>query len=721
MPSLIEQRDQTFQLNAGGASYVLHIERERYPAHDHWGAPLACWQGANAIRRQERIFSPNPFPEDRAFSLDTLRQEFPGPGRTDFRSPAFQVRLADGSAAVDLWYSGARVAPGKPALPGLPAGHVSSPDDAQTLYIELRDPLSGLEAELAYTAFRQHPVIARSVRLRNGGSRPLTIQRLYSLSLDLELPGARWLQLSGAHVRERTAVERHLTEGQVSVSSRRGASSHQQNPFFALLAPDAGEEHGEAWGFHLVYSGNFQALAELDQFGVLRVQCGINPEDFAWALEPGAVFQAPEVILTYSAAGKGGLSRAAHRFVLDQVCRGPWARRERPILINNWEATYFDFDEAKIDAIVAAAAPLGIELFVLDDGWFGKRDDDRSGLGDWTVNRRKLPSGIDGLADRVHGRGLKFGLWLEPEAVSPDSDLYRAHPDWCLHTPGRSRSEGRSQLLLDLGRPEVRAHLLAVLRNLLAGGQVDYVKWDMNRHLTETGGAAAHRHLLGLYEILEAVTTAYPEILFESCSGGGGRFDLGMLYYTPQIWTSDNTDAVSRLEIQWGTSLAYPAAAMGAHVSASPNHQVRRLTSLKTRADVAMAGAFGYELDPRAFTAAEAEEVRAVNAWYREHRGLLQFGDVYRLQDPRGDESAAWLVVAADRRRAVLFWYRILARPAAAQVVLRFRGLEPGLRYRVGGDGVVGVWAGDELMGAGLRLPEAQGDFQSLRLELSAE
>jgi len=699
---------------------VCHLERGLYPAHDHWGAPIARWQGANAVRYQERSFSPNPFPGERDFSLDTLRQEFPGPGRTDFRSPAFQVTLADGSTAADLHYSKSWTEAGKPRLAGLPASYSAAPGDCETLCLELRDPLSGLEAVLAYTAFRNHPVLARSVRLRNGGHQPLTIRRLFSLSLDLELPGARWLQLSGAHAGERTALERPLVAGQVSVDSRRGASSHQQNPFFALLAPEATEETGEVWGFNLVYSGNFQSLAEMDQFGVLRVQSGLNPEDFAWELAPGATFQAPELVMTYSAAGKGGLSRASHRFILDQVCRGPWVRRERPILINNWEATYFDFDEESIDAIVAAAAPLDIELFVLDDGWFGKRDNDRSGLGDWTVNRRKLPGGIDGLADRVHARGLTFGLWLEPEAVSVDSDLYRAHPDWCLHTPGRSRSESRSQLLLDLGRPEVREHLRTVLVGLLGSGRVDYVKWDMNRHLTETTGAAAHRHLLGLYEILEHLTTAFPDILFESCSGGGGRFDLGMLHYMPQVWTSDNTDAISRLEIQWGTSLAYPAAVMGAHVSASPNHQIGRLTALKTRADVAMVGAFGYELDPRRFTAAEAEEVRGTNAWYREHRSLLQFGDIYRLKDPRDNTSAAWLSVAADRGQAVLFWYQVLARPAAPQVVLRLRGLDPARQYRVSGDGVAGVWAGDELMAVGLRLPEVRGDFQSLRLCLTA-
>ena len=729
MSSIIERHPDHFHLKAGGASYILHVVNGKYLAHAHWGAPLLTWQGANAPRFVDRSFSANPAGStDRTFSLDALRQEYPGYGRTDFRSPAFEVQLADGSTAVDLHFVSATVVSGKPVLEGLPATYVRDPAEAQTLQIVLSDPLSALTATLTYTAFQNYPVVTRSVRFTNAGRQSLTLRRVLSFSLDLEGEGYRWLQLSGAHVRERQVVERPLTAGTVSVESRRGASSHQQNPFVALLSGRADEDAGEVFGYNLAYSGNFLAQAEVDQFGITRIQAGINPFDFAWKLEPGQSFQTPEAILAYSGNGLGELSRTFHRFYQNQLCRGPQVFQERPILINNWEATYFQFDQKKLEAIVEKAQPLGIELFVLDDGWFGHRDNDKTSLGDWTVDTKKLPAGLEALADTVHAKGMKFGLWFEPEMVSADSDLYRAHPDWCLHVEGRDRSESRNQLVLDLSRPEVCRSIIDSVTKILDGGKIDYVKWDMNRHLTEVGSAGrgadrqretAHRHILGLYEILEVINTRYPQILFESCSGGGGRFDPGMLYYMPQVWTSDNTDAICRLEIQWGTSLAYPPVTMGAHVSAVPNHQVHRITPLKTRADVALVGTFGYELDPLSFSEAEAREVSQINAWYKAHRAVLQFGDFYRLKSPfEGKGNTAWMTISRDKTRAVLFYYQILAQPNAGQVVLRAKGLDPGRTYRVEGDGVTGSWSGAELMGVGLRLPDLRGDFQSLRLSL---
>jgi len=728
MSTLVEQHPEHFLLNAGGASYVLHLVQGKYLAHAHWGAPLRAWNRANSPRFVDRAFSPNPAGSpDRTFSLDTLRQEYPGFGRTDFRSPAFEVQFADGSRAADLHYQSHSVVAGKPALAGLPSTHVGE-GDAETLLVVLKDQLSGLAATLAYTAFRHFPVVTRSVLFSNDGKQPLTLLRALSFSLDLEGEGYRWLQLSGAHIRERQVVVRPLTAGTVSVESRRGASSHQQNPFVALLAPGADEDAGEVFGFNLVYSGNFVSSAEVDQFGVTRLQSGINPFDFAWKLEPGESFQTPEGILAYSNAGLGSLSRTFHRFFLDHLCRGPHVHRERPILINNWEATYFQFDHAKIEAIAEKAAPLGIELLVLDDGWFGHRDDDKTSLGDWTVDKRKLPGGLDALADSVHAKGLKFGLWFEPEMVSEDSELYKAHPDWCLHVAGRSRSTSRDQLVLDLSRPEVCAFIIESVCDVLDGGKIDYVKWDMNRHLTEVGSAGrgadrqretAHRHMLGLYSVLEAITTRDPEILFESCSGGGGRFDPGMLYYMPQVWTSDNTDAICRLQIQWGTSIAYPPVTMGAHVSAVPNHQVQRITPLQTRADVAMVGTFGYELDPLKFSDHESAAVTKINEWYKAHRAVLQFGDFYRLRSPFGGD-AAWMSVSADKTKAVLIYVQVLARPNAPQTVLRLKGLDPGRQYRVEAEGLSGRWGGDELMGVGIRLPELKGDFQSLRVLLES-
>ena len=729
MSTIIEQHPNHFLLKAGGASYVLHLIQEKYLSHAHWGAPLRAWNGTNAPRFVDRSFSPNPAGSpDRSFSLDTLRQEYPGYGRTDFRSPAFEAHLADGSTAVDLQYRGHTVLAGKPALEGLPSTHVAVYSEAETLQVFLHDPLSSLSVTLNYTAFKDYPVVTRSVVFTNPGKQAVILRRALSFSLDLEGEGYSWLQLSGAHIRERQVVLRPLTAGTVSVESRRGASSHQQNPFVAVLGPGADEDSGEVFGFNLVYSGNFVSLAEVDQFGITRVQSGINPFDFAWKLEPGESFQTPEGILAYSNQGLGALSRTFHRFYQEHLCRGPHVHRERPILINNWEATYFQFDQAKIEAIAEKSAPLGIELLVLDDGWFGHRDDDKSSLGDWRVDRRKLPGGLDALADTVHAQGLKFGLWFEPEMVSEDSELYRAHPDWCLHVVGRSRSTGRDQLVLDLSRPEVGLYVIESVTKILDGGKIDYVKWDMNRHLTELGSAGrgadrqretAHRYVLGLYAVLEAITTRFPEILFESCSGGGGRFDPGMLYYMPQVWTSDNTDAVCRLKIQWGTSIAYPPVTMGAHVSAVPNHQVHRLTPLQTRADVAMVGTFGYELDPLKFSDQEAATVTRTNQWYKQHRAVLQFGDFYRLRSPfEGD--AAWMTVSADRTKAVLIYVQVLAQPNPAQIVFRAKGLDPTLTYQVEGAGVAGRWGGDELMGVGLRLPELRGDFQSLRLSLES-
>jgi len=728
--SIIERHPDHFLLKAGGASYVLHVVREKYLAHAHWGSPLRAWKGANAPRFTDRSFSPNPAGStDRTFSLDTLRQEYPGSGRTDFRSPAFEVQFADGSTVVDLFFAGASVVPGKPSLEGLPSTHADQPGAVETLQVLLTDALSGLSVALSYSAFRDYPVVTRSVRFTNAGKQPVTLRRALSFSLDLEGEGYSWLQLSGAHIRERQVVERALTAGTVSVESRRGASSHQQNPFVAVLGPGADEDHGEVFGFNLAYSGNFVSLAEVDQFGITRVQSGINPFDFAWKLEPGESFQTPEGILAYSHQGLGALSRTFHRFYQDHLCRGPHVLRERPILINNWEATYFQFNQKKLEAIVDKARPLGIELFVLDDGWFGHRDNDKTSLGDWTVDPKKLPGGMGALADKVHAQGMKFGLWFEPEMVSQDSDLYRAHPDWCLHVEGRSRSTSRDQLVLDLSRPEVCSYIVDSVTKILDSGKIDYVKWDMNRHLTEVGSAGrgadrqretAHRHLLGLYGVLEAITTQYPEILFESCSGGGGRFDPGMLYYMPQVWTSDNTDAVCRLEIQWGTSLAYPPVTMGGHVSAVPNHQVHRITPLETRADAAMVGNFGYELDPLRFTEEETLAVTRINAWYKAHRAVLQFGDFYRIKSPFDGVSAAWMTVSRDRSLAVLFYFQILARPNVGQVVLRVKGLDADKTYTVEGGGISVRCSGDELMGVGLRMPELLGDFQSLRLTLQS-
>lgn len=710
---------KVFHLQGEHSSYLIQIVRDGYLAHLHWGRKIRAYHSCAEIRYVDRAFSPNPDPTDRSFSLDTLPQEYPAYGNTDFRSPAIQLEWQDGSRITDFRYHSHRILAGKPRLTGLPATYVESPDESETLEITLKDQLHPVFAVLSYSIFAGTDILARSVQIRNQSEQEVHILKIASLNIDFRDSDFNLLHLSGTWSRERQVVRKQLDAGLYSIESRRGASSHQHNPFIALLRPDATETHGEVYAFNLVYSGNFLAQAEVDGFAKTRVNIGINPFEFSWQLKPGETFQSPEAVMAYSPNGLGDLSRGLHRLYRSRLCRGPYRDLERPILINNWEATYFDFNEESIVGIARNASPLGIELLVLDDGWFGKRDNDRSSLGDWQVDRAKLPNGLDGLAAKVNALGMQFGLWVEPEMVSPDSDLYRAHPDWCLHVPGRNRSESRNQLVLDLSRLEVQDYIIAALTTILDNRAIRYIKWDLNRNMTEIGSAAfgpqqqkevAHRYMLGLYRILETIVSRYPDVLFESCSGGGGRFDPGMLYYMPQTWTSDNTDAIARLRIQQGTSLAYPAISMGSHVSAVPNHQVNRITGLKMRGDVAMAGNLGYELDLRHVTSEEQAEMATQINFYKSIRHLVQFGDLYRLLDTFTSNQAAWMYVSAKADEAVVFYYKVLGEAQEPFASLRLQGLDPAADYATD-DGR--VYGGDELMNIGVPLPVLQGDFQS--------
>lgn len=729
MPIFFDEAKGLFHLQSRNTSYLIQLVHG-YPAHAYFGAKLR--HGSNLeglLTFQERAsFSPNPLPEDKSISLDSLPQEYPQYGTSDFRSPAYQVRLANGTRATELTYRTHRIVPGKPALEGLPAVYVELDNEAETLELELEDRVSGLSVVLNYTVFSDFDAIARSARFSNGSGEPIQLERALSASVDFPDASYDALYLSGAWARERHVQRRRLAPGVTGISSRRGSSSHQQNPFLALLRPDATEQQGEVYGFSLVYSGNFTAEAEVEQFGTTRVSIGMNPFDFSWKLAPGESFQTPEAVLVYSAEGLGGMSRTYHRLYRTRLCRGQFRDQERPILVNNWEATYFDFNADKIEAIAQAGSELGIELFVLDDGWFGRRDRDNSSLGDWFEDRRKLPDGLADLARRVKDIGLQFGLWFEPEMVSPDSDLYRAHPDWCLHVPGRRRTEARDQLVLDMSRSDVRQYLYERLSDIFSTVPITYVKWDMNRNMTEIGSAAspverqgeiAHRYMLGLYELLERLTGEFPHILFESCSGGGGRFDPGMLYYMPQTWTSDDTDAAERLKIQYGTSIVYPVSTMGAHVSAVPNHQVERTTPLTFRGDVAMSGNFGYELDLTRFTDDEKETAKRQIALYKEIRGLVQQGDLYRLQSPFEGNETAWMFVSPDQNEALLFYFRVLAEPNGPLRSVKLQGLDPAKDYEVAGSGE--VYGGDRLMSAGLSMASVRGDFSSKMVRLKAK
>lgn len=725
MPIEFLSESRTFFLHAKGTTYAFKVLDHGYLAHLYWGSSLAAQSLDFALCFRDRAFSPNPPEVNRAYSLDGIRLEYPVYGSTDYRSPALEVfQPADGSRIVDLRYKTHGIAPGKPALDGLPATYAGS--EATTLTVTLEDAKLGLTVELLYSVFAGLPVIIRSARLVNGGPQPLEIERALSCSLDFSSTqaGYEFVHLPGAWARERDLCTTPLHQGIQSIESRRGASSHQHNPFFALAENGMDEDRGFVFGFNLVYSGSFLGLAERDPNDGVRAQLGVNPFDFSWHLAPGESFQTPEAVLVFSDEGLGGMSRAYHRLYQRHLCRGPWRDKERPILVNNWEATYFDFDADKLEKIAAAGADLGIELFVLDDGWFGRRDNDTSSLGDWVVDRKKLPGGLEDLVSRINARGMAFGLWFEPEMVSPDSDLHRAHPDWCLHVPDRPRSEGRNQLVLDFSRPEVREEIHRQMAAILGSVPITYVKWDMNRHMTEIGSAAlppsrqretAHRYMLGLYELLERLTREFPKILFESCSGGGGRFDPGMLFYMPQTWTSDNSDAIARLRIQYGTSVVYPQSAMAAHVSVVPNHQVGRVTPLRTRGEVAFTGAFGYELDLSLLGDDEREEVRRQVRLYKQLRPFLIRADFYRLRSPFLSNEAAWMAVSPEKDEALVTHVTILARATPPQTFLRLKGLDPAAEYEIAD---TGTFHGDALLQIGLPVPSAPGDFQSVQWHL---
>jgi len=719
MPILFDEKDKLFSIHMVGTSYCIQVSAAGYLCHAYWGARIRELHPLDAVVKKMRALSPNTDPDDLDFSLDTVPLEYPAFGNSDFRAPAFQVQFADGSTVCDPKVKSYRIFSGKPPLTGLPSTYCEHTNEAETLEITLEDAFGGLEITLCYTAFPGYDVMTRSARLKNTGGSEIRILRALSMTADMRCGGFDLLQLSGAWARERQIVRRQLVPGMQTVESRRGVSSAQQNPFFALLSPHAGEESGEVYGVSLIYSGSFLAGAEVDQFDLTRVFIGVNPFDFSWLLQPGESFQCPETVLVYSGAGLGKMSRTFHRFYRERLCRGAYRDRERPVVLNNWEATHFDFDAQTVETLAAAAGELGAELFVLDDGWFGNRNDEGSSLGDWFVNRRKLPNGLGELSARVNACGVLFGLWIEPEMVSRDSNLYRAHPDWCIHVKGRGRTESRRQLVLDLSRSEVRGEIERMLTELLQGANIRYVKWDMNRNITEAGSAALapdrqrevpHRYILGLYELLDRLTKKFPDVLFEGCASGGGRFDPGMLYYMPQIWTSDNTDAAERLKIQYGTSVVYPPCAITAHVSEVPNQQTNRSVPLETRLFAAMMENFGLELDPRRLSGEEREAVKKQIANYKTIRRLVQFGDLFRLKSPFEGDAAAFLYAAPDKKEAVATYFRMLGVPNAPEVFLRFAGLGPDLRYEETESG--GVYWGDELLHSGLPVRLNDGDFR---------
>ena len=691
---VFDESKQRFHLKNKFISYVIEISRGKYLFHRYFGKSLHEFRDSAALQAIDRGFSPQPaaYENERTFSLDVLPQEYPMSGHSDFRIPAYEIELENGTNIVELFYKDYKIYNGKPKLEGLPATYANE-DEAATLEIYLEDSVYNLKVTLLYTIFENYPIITRSVRFENFGQSTIKLKQAASMSIDFADHDFDSFNLYGGHAAERSLERKPLARGIYEIASNRGASSHQQSPFIALARHSTTEHQGEIYGFSFVYSGSFSAKIEVEQFGTTRLVMGINPATFSWQLKSNEKFQTPEVVMTYSFDGINGMSQAFHEVYKNNLVHGKFKHELRPILVNNWEATYFDFNEQKIEELADCAKDLGIELLVLDDGWFGKRNDDNTSLGDWFLNEKKLPQGLKYLADKVHERDLKFGLWFEPEMVSVDSELYRKHSDWILKVPDYPSSFGRHQLVLDLTRQEVRDYIVEAVSKILREVPIDYVKWDMNRHMTESFSLtlptsqkfeSQHRYMLGVYEIMERITQGFPNILFESCSGGGGRFDAGILYYMPQTWTSDNTDAISRLSIQSGTSFVFPPISMGAHVSVVPNHQLGRVTPLQMRAFAAMAGDFGYELDICKMSDEDKKLVKKHVELYKEIRSTLQLGKFNRLISPfEGNHNeTAWQFTSQDLNQIVVMYFKILSEPAHQIRILKLEGLDENAQYK---------------------------------------
>lgn len=711
MSILFNEQTRTFHLSNDSISYIMTVLPGGQMAQLYFGKRIHHTEDfSHLLEVAFRPMTSYLYDDGYDYTLEHIKQEYGVYGSTDYREPAVEVLQEDGSRISDFQYQSHIITKGKPVLSGLPATYTENDNEAETLTLTLKDPVNGLKLNLLYTIFAEGGIIARSASFVNEGSNVLHLTRAMSLCMDLPDDNYELIHFSGAWGRERHIKTRKLEQGIQSVGSVRGHSSHNHNPFVILKRPETTEFQGEAIGFSLVYSGNFLAQAEVSTHTETRVLMGIHPQWFDWKLEPGEKFQTPEAVIVYSDQGLNYMSQTFHKLYQKRLARGYWKDKARPILINNWEATYFDFTEDRLVEIASKAKESGVELFVLDDGWFGGRRHEKAGLGDWIHNPNLLPAGITGLAQRIEDLGMKFGLWFEPEMVNKDSDLYREHPDWILATPNRTTSHGRFQYVLDFSRKEVVDRIYEMMAKILSEAKVSYIKWDMNRSITECystafpadrQGEVFHRYILGVYDLYERLTSEFPHVLFESCASGGGRFDPGLLYYAPQGWTSDDSDAVERLKIQYGTSYCYPISSMGSHVSVTPNHQVFRNTPLHTRANVAYFGTFGYELDLNKLTDKEQEEVKKQVAFMKQYRELFQFGTFYRLDSPfEGDGSTAWMVVNEDKTEAIVGVYKVLNSANMPFARLALKGLNPDYRYENSKDGKVHY--GDELMNVGL-------------------
>lgn len=727
------KENRVFKIDTAHTSYCIGIvDEDNFVGHIYYGRKLADDNLVYLMRTAEPPFVPSRNNRERTSFMDTFPMEYTGCGLGDYREGTLGVRTMSGHTAVSLSYVSHRIFDGKEPLAGLPATF-GEKESCQTLEITCEDRLLHLQVILSYSVFADSDALARSVRIVNLGEEPLYLTKVLSACMDMDNEEYEMVTLPGSWARERSIQTSAIIKGKQGVASVRGGSSHQEHPFLAWKSRTATEEAGDVYAMNFVYSGNFMAQIEADQFGSMRAMMGIHPQDFSWKLEKGDSFQAPEVICVYSAEGIGGMTRTFHDLYRRHLIRGEYKDKKRPILINNWEATYFAFDTDKLLDIAREASELGIEMLVMDDGWFGHRDDDNSSLGDWQVNESKLKGGLKYLVDEVNKLGMKFGIWVEPEMISPDSDLYRAHPDWAIAVPGRTGSLCRNQYVLDLTRQEARDCVYEMIASVLRSANIEYVKWDMNRQFSDLGsyglpadrqGELSHRHVLALYELQDRLTKEFPYLLLENCASGGGRFDPGMLYYSPQIWCSDDTDAVERLAIQAGTALIYPLSTMGAHVSDCPNHMLGRVTPFRTRGYVALAGTFGYELDVTKIPEADRAMIPEQVAMYHKYNDLVREGDYYRIAHYADNHFYdCYEVVAKDKSEALVTYIQVLNRPNYHSRRIRIPGLAPDAVYVI--DNAqdwpeIGQtqYRGDALHFAGINIPPLTGDFQGRLLHL---
>ena len=716
-----DEANRIFELDTRNTSYRIGIaDEEGFVGHIYYGQKIRPQKCDQFLRTWEAPFVPSKNNRERCSFMDTFPTEYSGNGIGDYRESCIAVKTENGSRTVDLKFVDYDIVNGKPGISGLPASFAGE-EEVQTLVVHMMDGGCGIEVDLIYSVFEDEDVITRSVSVKNAGDKDIRLTKVYSACIDMDDEDFEMLTLHGSWARERQIERRPIAYGKQSVSSLRGESSHQDHPFMAWMTKGTDQTTGDVYGMHFVYSGNFIAQIEKSQFDSIRAVMGIHSEGFEWWLTPGETFTAPEVVLTYSHDGLGQMTRNLHDFYRCHMIRSRYLHQKRPVLINNWEATYFDFDTDKLLAIAKSAAEHGIEMLVMDDGWFGHRNDDATSLGDWFVNENKIKGGLKHLVDEVNKLGLKFGIWMEPEMISPDSELYRKHPDWAFAVPERTATLSRNQYVLDLSRKEVRDYVYECVHNVISSANIEYVKWDMNRQLTDIGsvefigdrqGELAHRYVLGVYELQERLVNDFPDLLLENCSGGGARFDPGMLFYSPQIWCSDDTDAIERLSIQEGTELIYPLSTMGAHVSDCPNHTVGRSTPFMTRAHVALAGTFGYELDITKISEEERAMIPEQVSMYHKYNDLVREGDYYRVASYRENGLYdCWMVVAKDKSEALVTYVQVLGRPNMHSRKIKLLGLYAAADYRL--DGTDEVYGGDLLMNAGMLVEDMRGDYMS--------